>query len=554
MLSDDLSQVVTQAVTDVVSIGLAVLDTSGHVVWANRALRELVFGGADGGSAAAEPAAAHHPADPMTVAVRELTVDVGPGEHRIVTWHVAGARKLFAVGCRALDRQDTTRPGLRLYQVTDVTGARRTRERLAYLSSYDPLTAVANRPAVTRRLRSWLSRGHRPERGGALLLVDVDNFKDVNDLRGHEVGDELMRALAKLLRDRIGDQAFIGRLGGDEFAVILTTGDPAEALATAAGLCETVARTPVVAAGRMLRITISVGVAPRQLVNDGDLLLAHADLALHQAKAAGRNRAKLFAPEQYDDAAHRVALLGRVRDALEIGGMELDAQPIVDLVHNRIASHELLIRLRDGRRPHLGPAEFLPPIERTDLVLTLDRWVLSRAVATLASAAARAAGLRLEVNVSSRSLEDPTLGDWLVSELREANVPPARLGVEITETAAIASLDAARHLAEKLVGVGCRFTLDDFGAGFGSFAYLKHVPFTGVKIAGDFVRQADGGATDSVLVDAMVRVARGLGMTTVAEYVDREPLVDALREMGVGHGQGFHLGRPRPLVELVGQG
>ncbi len=536
----DLSRTVTQAVTDAVSIGLVVTDpASGSLVWANRALRELL------GRAGEELAAA----------VRQLTADLRPSERRVLSWRSAGEQRTLAVACRALDDRDAEladQAGLRLYQVTDVTGARRTRERLAFLAAYDPLTAVANRPAVTRRLRAWLRQGNERADEGALLLIDVDNFKDINDLCGHDAGDELMRALARLLRDRLCAQAFIGRLGGDEFAVILPEGGPSAALGVATGLCDTVARTPIVVGGRALRITVSVGVAPRVPVSDGEVLLAHADLALHKAKEAGRNRARLFAPEHYDHVAHRVTLVGRVRDALEAGGMELDAQPIVDLTRNRIASHELLIRLRDGRRPAMGPAEFMPPVERTDLVLTLDRWVLARAVTALA--AARNAALCFEVNVSSRSLEDPGLGDWLVASLREAGVAPARLGVEITETAAIASLDAARQLAEKLVGVGCRFTLDDFGAGFGSFSYLKHVPFTGVKIAGEFVQQADCGARDTVLVDALVRIARGLGMTTVAECVNRAPLVGALRELGVCHGQGFHLGRPKPLADLLAVG
>jgi len=180
-------------------------------------------------------------------------------------------------------------------------------------------------------------------------------------------------------------------------------------------------------------------------------------------------------------------------------------------------------------------------------VRDLDRWVISEAVTALTSSV----DLRLDVNVSSRSLEDPTFGEWVVATLRRAGVTPVRLGLEITETTAISNLDAARRLATLLRGAGCRFSLDDFGAGFGSFVYLKHLPFTTVKIAGEFVRQADQGGVDRVLVDAVVRAARGLGMSTVAEYVDREPLIPALRDLGVDRGQGYHLGRPAPLSALL---
>jgi EAL domain-containing protein (putative c-di-GMP-specific phosphodiesterase class I) len=184
-------------------------------------------------------------------------------------------------------------------------------------------------------------------------------------------------------------------------------------------------------------------------------------------------------------------------------------------------------------------------------VLRLDRWVLARAVRALASERASRNGLRLEVNISARSLEDDELGEWILDELAGHGVEPDRLGLEITETTAITNLDAARRLVGRLTGAGCGFSLDDFGAGFGSFTHLKHLPFTAVKIAGEFVRRLDTDRVDRALVCAAVEVARELGMRTVAEQVDRPVLVERLRELGVHDGQGFHLGRPRPLVELL---
>jgi EAL domain-containing protein (putative c-di-GMP-specific phosphodiesterase class I) len=240
-----------------------------------------------------------------------------------------------------------------------------------------------------------------------------------------------------------------------------------------------------------------------------------------------------------------------VGDALDDGTMELDAQPIVDLATGRADRWELLIRLRDGLEPALGPAEFLPAAERTDLVLHLDRWVLGRAVRALASERARARDLRLEVNISARSLEDDDLGGWVLDQLNALDVRPGRLGLEITETTAITNLKAAQRLVGRLTEAGCGFSLDDFGAGFGSFSHLKYLPFTAVKIAGEFVRQVDANRVDRALVCAVVGVADELGMRTVAEQVERAELVDQLRELGVHDGQGFHLGRPRPLTELI---
>ena len=429
----------------------------------------------------------------------------------------------------------------------DITEMRRTQEKLTHLADHDPLTGLVNRRVVTARLGELLTG----EGSGGLLIIDIDNFKDVNDLRGHAVGDEVMRCIARLLRDNLPETAVLGRLGGDEFAVVLADGDSAHALTIGESLCNAAARTPLVVLGDALRITLSVGAAPVDGESDHEVLLAHADLALYEAKNSGRNRARLFAPEQYRHAVQRVNVVRRVREALDTSRLELDAQPIVDLDSGRTTSYELLVRLRDGGYPEVGPADFLPTLERGDLVMKLDRWVIGQALTALATPHASDNGLCLDVNVSSRSMDDADFGEWVVQRLHQMGVDPPRLGLEITETTAISNLDAARRLAATLTAAGCRFSLDDFGAGFGSFVYLKHLPFTTVKIAGEFVRQADAHGVDWVLVDAVVRAATGLGMTTVAEYVDRAPLVAALRQLGVDRGQGYHLGRPAPLRLLL---
>ena len=299
-------------------------------------------------------------------------------------------------------------------------------------------------------------------------------------------------------------------------------------------------------------MTISIGVAVVTSDVAVESGLAQADLALYEAKRAGRNRARLFAPDQYQAAVRRVSVLQRVGAGLDEGTMQLHAQPIVDLATGRVGRSEVLIRLRDGQEPTLQPAEFLPAAARTDLVLRIDRWVLERAIAALAGPRARADGRCLEVNVSARSLDDPELGRWILDQLKLAEVEPGRLGLEITETAAITNLDAARHLARQLREAGCGFTLDDFGAGFASFSHLKHLPFTAVKIAGEFVLQVDDDPVDRALISAVVGVARQLGMRTVAEHVHRSPMVAHLRALGVDDGQGYLLGKPRPLADLLG--
>jgi diguanylate cyclase (GGDEF)-like protein len=423
----------------------------------------------------------------------------------------------------------------------DITVQHQALRELAYLAEHDPLTGIANRRRITAQLAECGVRLG----GAALLLIDIDNFKDVNDLHGHAAGDRVIRSVATSMAAEIGSEGTLGRLGGDEFAVVLPGGDADDGMTLAKRLCAAVATTPMAEIGG-LRITVSIGVAVA-LDDDVEAGLAQADLALYAAKSAGRNRARLFDSDQYDQAVRRVTLLRRVRTALDQDTMQLDAQPIVDLRTGRTTRYELLIRLRDGNYPLLGPVDFLPAAERTDLVLRLDRWVLERAIRTLASPRAREVGLRLEVNVSARSLEDAELGGWILSGLAESQVEPERLGLEITETTAIGSLAAAQALATRLTGAGCGFTLDDFGAGFGSFSYLKYLPFTSVKIAGEFVRHLDRDPVDRALVAGLVGVARQLSMRTVAEQVDRAPLVAQLRDAGVDDGQGYHLGRPRPL-------
>ncbi|MBX6390603.1 MAG: EAL domain-containing protein, partial [Frankia sp.] len=442
------------------------------------------------------------------------------------------------------------RPARVIGTAHDITDLHRIQQELAHLAEHDPLTGLFNRRAITRALREHLAAGG-PGRPGSLLIIDVDHFKDINDLRGHAVGDTVMRGLTQVLRDELPD-AVLGRLGGDEFAVLLPTGDGAAGLAVATRLCHAVASQPIPIDDAALRVTVSIGVAPLAHVEDDTAALAQADLALYDAKGAGRDCARLFTTDQYDQAALRVSVTQRLRAALDAGTLGVDALPLVDLTSRQVIGFELLVRLRDGRSPELTPREFLPPVERTELVLRLDRWVVGQAVAALAADGPHGT-LYLHVNISARSAEDPLFADFVLDSLRAAGVDPARLGLEIAERSTLVSIEPARRLADKLTAAGCRFILDDFGVGMGSVVHLRSLPFNGVKIDGDFVRQADVNPQDIALVDAVVRIARTLGMYTIAENVDREPLARVLAEIGVDYAQGYHVGPPRPLPELLAE-
>ncbi|WP_235926526.1 putative bifunctional diguanylate cyclase/phosphodiesterase [Actinokineospora pegani] len=444
---------------------------------------------------------------------------------------------------------------LLLYRVTDVTrwrareldsaGLAGHQDELLRLVDEDPLTGLPNRRALTRELERQLALGAR----GAFLLLDLDHFKDINDLHGHPTGDRVMCALASLLRDRTGPGQILGRLSGDEFAAVLPDVDERAAVATADRLRNAIAAIPMSGVAGASRVTVSIGIAMFGSGVGWDEVLAFADMALYASKAAGRNRATVYEQGHYQDTALRVTVVERVRAALRDGGFTLHAMPMVKLASGRVIGHELLLRLEDGREPRLGPGEFLLAAERSDLVFEIDRWVADKAIQALVEHPWP--GLRFNVNVSGRTLEDEDFGDFVLDRLTAAGVAPGRLGFEITETAAVTNLDAARSLAQQLRASGCRITLDDFGSGFGSFVHLKQLPITGLKIDGEFIRGIDYGSRDTVLVQGLVDIARGLGLSVVAEWVERASQVEALSRLGVRVAQGFHLGKPEPLEDLL---
>ncbi|GAA3059111.1 putative bifunctional diguanylate cyclase/phosphodiesterase [Actinokineospora globicatena] len=449
------------------------------------------------------------------------------------------------------------RHGRLLYRVSDVSrwrareldaaGLAGHQDELLRMVDEDPLTGLPNRRALTRELERQLALGAR----GAFLLLDLDHFKDINDLHGHPTGDRVMCTLASLLRDRLGGVRgqVLGRLSGDEFAAVLADTDEREAVAVADRLRNAIAAIPMSGVAGASRITVSVGIATFDSGVGWQEVLANADMALYASKAAGRNRVTVYEQGHYKDTALRVTVIERVRAALKHGGFVLNAMPMVKLGSGRVIGHELLLRLEDGREPRLGPGEFLLAAERSDLVFEIDRWVADKAIEALVEHPYP--GLRFNVNVSGRTLEDEGFGGFVLDRLTAAGVAPGRLGFEITETAAVTNLDAARSLAQQLRASGCRITLDDFGSGFGSFVHLKQLPITGLKIDGEFIHGIDYGSRDTVLVQGIVDIARGLGLSVVAEWVERATQVEALSRLGVRVAQGFHLGEPEPLEALL---
>ena len=433
----------------------------------------------------------------------------------------------------------------------DVTERKRFEAQLQYLADHDPVTGLFNRRRFEQELARHLSYDARYGTGGAVLAMDLDNFKYVNDTLGHKAGDEVITRVARTIRERIRETDTFARLGGDEFAVLLPEAGIEQAQSVARTIIEAVRSQPITAAGQPIGVTASVGVTTfgnREV--DVESLLVEADLAMYEAKTAGRDRVALYTPMAVREAniESRLAWVGRVRRAVEEDQFVLYAQPIVSVETGEPIQYELLLRMVDKDELIL-PGSFLPSAERFGLMPSVDRWVIRQAVRLLAHAGRP---LRVEVNVSGESMTNSDLTTELQSELEQTGIDPACLVLEVAEQTAVANLDATRRFAQQVKRLGCQFALDDFGAGFGSFYYLKYLPFDYLKIDGDFIHSLPANRTDQLVVQAVAGIAHGLGKQTIAEFVTDDDTVSLLRDCGVDLAQGYHFGRPVPADQLIG--
>jgi diguanylate cyclase (GGDEF)-like protein/PAS domain S-box-containing protein len=439
-----------------------------------------------------------------------------------------------------------------LAQILDVTDQRRFEEQLQHMADHDPLTGLENRRAFERAVEAQLAHVRRYGAEGALLVLDLDDFKAVNDTLGHHTGDELIMSVADVLRGTVRESDRVARLGGDEFAILLPKADEAQARAVAQKLVGAIREDRRILGGRAWTTTASVGVALFTPTRDtAEQVLVDADLAMYDAKEAGRDRYAIFLSGERaaSRTQARLAWMDRIRGALQEDRFALVAQPILDLVTGRVVHHELLLRMIDDDGDLVPPGSFLSIAERFGLVAEIDTWVCRRAIRTLAEH--RGHDLTLEVNLSGASIGSPQLLGTIESEIAAAGVDPRSLIFEVTETAAVSNIPRARAFADRLNALGCRFALDDFGAGFGSFYYLKHLPFDFLKIDGEFVRHCATSSVDRVIISSLVRVASGLGKRTIAEFVDHQSTIDTLRDLGVDMAQGYAIGRPAPLEQWL---
>ncbi len=468
----------------------------------------------------------------------------------------AGHQPVWVLLHTALVRDAAGRPLHCVRQVEDIEERRRFEGELGYLVDHDPLTGLVNRRGLLQELNRQLAHVRRYGSSAAVLFIDVDDFKAVNDVLGHNVGDQLIVSIAHAISERLRETDVVGRLGGDEFAVLLPQATASEAASLAANLLEAIAQAAAVTLPEpRASVTASIGVtAFRHLAPhvSGDDILVDADLAMYGAKDAGKNRVQVASAIDAERMQSRLTWAERVRRAVDQGQFTLLCQPIIDMRTDAVAQWELLLRLPGEGDELIPPSQFLYTAERSGLSLEVDRWVLGQAIDLLAQNDQPGVDVKVSVNLSGRSVGDLNLLPFIERSLSNRGVDPARLVVELAETAAIANMDSARTFATQLTEMGCGFALDDFGAGFGSFYYLKHLPFDYIKIDGEFIANLPASRTDQLILDSIVQMCKGLGKQTIGESVGDAQTVEMLKLHGVDYAQGFHLGRPRPVRQAFG--
>ncbi len=434
--------------------------------------------------------------------------------------------------------------------LTDLATAR---QREHYLAMHDALTGLPNRSAFLDQLRRTLHYATRHGKQLAVLFLDLDRFKSINDTLGHPVGDDLLKVIADRLTHSLRQSDLVARFGGDEFLIALPdVARDHDAARVAQKLSEVLAK-PCELEGREYRVSASIGIAlfPRDGA-DADMLIRNADTAMYHAKAVPGCGYSYYADGMNDIVAERLDLEHGLREAIELDRFVLHYQPQVDTQSGELIGAEALVRWRDPVRGLIPPAAFVPMAEETGMVAAIGKWVLGRACADAVLWRTRVP-LRVAVNVSSKQLVDADFADFVARTLRETGLPPERLQIEITESSVLeqrgptlATLHALRHL-------GCGVVIDDFGTGYAALTALKWLPVVGLKIDRSFVTNLGAehrDRTDATIATGLISIAQGLGLEVVAEGVETVPQLEFLRARGCHLMQGYLLAKPLPREDF----
>jgi diguanylate cyclase (GGDEF)-like protein/PAS domain S-box-containing protein len=437
----------------------------------------------------------------------------------------------------------------------DVREARALQRELSYQASHDPLTGLFNRREFDRMLQHALEHTKRDDEEHALCYLDLDQFKIINDTCGHAAGDELLQKLTATLRGKLRKADTLSRLGGDEFAVLLAHCPIERAIQVAESLRAQVKEFRFVWGDKSFQIGVSVGLVPvTKEQSCAAEILSAADMACYVAKEQGRNRVHVY---QLDDENMRrrrneMGMVSAVRRALVEDRFELFAQPIVSTRDKSAAHYELLIRMRDEKSGFVSPGAFLPAAERYQLMSEIDRWVVEESMRLLLDQERCGKDIFVSINLSGQSLSEESFLDDILRKLDRIGPCATRVCFEITETAAVNNLSIALKFIDAIKQYGCKFSLDDFGAGVSSFGYLKNLPVDYVKIDGVFVRKIQSNEVDQAMVRAITEVTSVMGMETIAEFVENEESFDLLKEIGVDYAQGYWIEEPKPIADIFG--
>jgi len=438
----------------------------------------------------------------------------------------------------------------------DVSQTRELTRRLSYQASHDALTGLYNRSEFELRLHNALKKAHVEKQQVTLCYMDLDQFKLVNDTCGHIAGDQLLRQLAHKLQEALRDSDTIARLGGDEFGVLLQDCSVEDAHRLASKLRKTVRDHHFIWEGKTFEVGVSIGVVPISTdTHDVTEALSAADVACYAAKERGRDRVHVYEADDAELQRRRSDMLwvSRIRHALKEDRFRLYQQPVIKIGTNEpaVSHHEILLRMLDEDGKLLTPDMFLGAAEQFGLMPDIDRWVIRNTFQWLeANAGSSLAGHQLAINLSGQSLSSSTFLEFVVDLIDKSSINPENIYFEITETVAIANLEDATRFILILKGIGCKFSLDDFGSGMSSFQYLKNLPVDYLKIDGSYVRDLVHEPIDRAMVEAVNRIGHTMGMKTIAECVEDHATLDALAAIGVDFAQGYAIDKPAPLENL----
>lgn len=437
-------------------------------------------------------------------------------------------------------------------RLADLAGEQeRTQDQLAQLADQDPLTGLMNRHRFHAELGKRIQHAVRYQRPLSLLFIDVDQFKYVNDTLGHAAGDKFLSEIAALIARGRRETDLVGRLGGDEFGVLLPETSAEGANQVAQRLLHHLHQTDFVIEHRRLHGSASIGIATcPDHGRDGETLLTRADIAMYRAKQGGRNRTHVFSDEDLGlDRQMRATIYWeeRLKQALKDDRLTLLYQPIRRLTGLPREAYEVLLRLVDGDDKLIAPGEFLETAERSGLIEEVDLRVVRMACETQARCRREGRPLSLSINLSGYQFNNLAVSEAIQGIIRETGADATRLTFEITETSALRNVALAEKFIRRLKGLGCRFALDDFGAGYTSLSHLRNIPLDVIKIDGCFVQRLDQSPRDQALVEAVTDMGHALGLEVTAEFVENEATLKLLERMGVDHAQGYHIGRPALL-------